>query len=75
MRHRLRRGHGRAGPYPTGSLTRTLIDLALASGIAPSVWAAEIEDDERVLVTAIDLLRKHHRKHGNQRPDGVVTSG
>jgi hypothetical protein len=48
-----------------------LIDLALASGIAPSVWA---DEDERTIATAIDLLKRHHRKHGSS-PAGPITSG
>lgn len=59
MRARLR-GRGR-GPYPTGSLNRSLVFLALRSGIAPSVWA---DEGEAAIVTAFELLEEEQRRKG-----------
>lgn len=47
-----------------------MIWLALASGIAPSVWA---EEGERAIVTAIDLLERDRERRDHQ--GGPQTSG
>lgn len=47
-----------------------MIALAVATGIAPSVWA---EEGEQAIVTAIDLLEKQNERH--KRPSGPQMSG
>lgn len=41
-------------------MSRSVVLLAIESGIAPSVWWAE---DERDLLTALDALGKERERH------------
>jgi hypothetical protein len=43
------------GPYAAGSLGRLIVELAVLTGIAPSVWAAE---SDTVIATAVDVLNE-----------------
>jgi hypothetical protein len=52
-------------------MTRTVIALALASGIAPDIWW---EQDVRSIITAVELLEERNRQNSNSRsmPRGVT---
>jgi hypothetical protein len=48
-------------------MTRTIIALSLASGIAPDVWW---EQDPRSIVTAVELLEE--RNNRDNAPQGTT---
>jgi hypothetical protein len=39
-------------------MSRLIVGLALATGIAPAVWAAELDADPRTIATALDIMRE-----------------
>lgn len=55
-------------------MIRRIIALAVDTGIAPSVWFDELERDERVVLTALDVLHKSQQQPA-ARQGGPVTSG
>jgi hypothetical protein len=51
-------------------MTRTVIALALASGIAPDIWW---EQDLRSIITAVELLEERNRQNDHRSmPRGVT---
>ena len=57
MRAGVHRGAG-AGPYEPGSLSRVLIELAIATRIPMSEWA---DAGERAILTAVDVLEQANK--------------
>jgi hypothetical protein len=53
-------------------MTRAIVALALASGIAPSVW---FEQDPRVIDTAFELLAERDDEQGTSGTGGRVMGG
>jgi hypothetical protein len=51
-------------------MTRTVIALALASGIAPDIWW---EQDLRSIITAVELLEERNRQNDHRSMPGGVT--
>lgn len=66
-----RRRIGGGGPYPTGSLTRNLITLAVLTGIPMSEW---VEYGESGIATAWQVIRSLRGGDGGN-DDGRVMSG
>lgn len=56
-------------------MIRRIIALAIDTGIAPTVWLDELDRDERVVMTALDVLHKSSQRESGTRQGGAVTSG
>jgi hypothetical protein len=43
-------------------VSRLIVELSLATGIAPAAWAAELENDPRTVATALHVLNARRER-------------